>query len=276
MGALLLLVPALAAAQQLPTIAPRLRVQPDGSVRLPSGEPFVGKGVNWGKRQAPRGPGGEGGLYNASDPQIQLRLFPESNLVRLVLDYYSGGVCYTDIFDASRASQGYIAERWLEEMDGAVAWTAEAGLWISITLRNNLGTVSPHGDSTDDVPCDADYIGNATAREYWHTTWRFIAQRYASASNIAWYELASEPHLLHKVPPPSGNRADKWTACHGGNASLVTALFQEAVENLRSVDQSTPIAVAPQGYEHCPGLGAADVLNDPSGQLVYAMNWPCR
>ena len=42
----------------------------------------------------------------------------------------------------------------------------------------------------------------------------------------------------------------------------------------RSVDQSTPIAVAPQGYEHCPGLGAADVLNDPSGQLVYAMNWP--
>ena len=101
-----------------------------------------------------------------------------------------------------------------------------------------------------------------------------IAQRYASASNIAWYELASEPHLLHKVPPPSGT--GKWTACHGGNASLVTALFQEAVENLRSVDQSTPIAVAPQGYEHCPGLGAADVLNDPSGQLVYAMNWPCR
>ena len=49
------------------------------------------------------GPGGEGGLYNASDPQIQLRLFPESNLVRLVLDYYSGGVCYTDIFDANKA-----------------------------------------------------------------------------------------------------------------------------------------------------------------------------
>eukprot|EP01052_Picozoa_sp_SAG31_P037861 SAG31_NODE_4959_length_2834_cov_2.184644_1_plen_646_part_00 len=139
--------------------------------------------------------------------------------------------------------------------------------------RNNLGTVSPHGASTSDVPCGADYISNRTAREYWHTTWRFIARRYAGATNIAWYELASEPHLLHKVAPADGS-SGPWVQCHQ-NKSQVRELFQEAVDNLRSVDAATPMAVAPTGYEHCPGLGAFDLLNDVAGQLIYAMNWPC-
>jgi hypothetical protein len=254
-------------------VAPRLRVQADGSIHDPSGRKFVAKGVNWGKRLAPTGPGGLGGLYNASDPRIQLELFPNSNLVRLVLDYYSGGVCATDIFDETRASQGYIAQSWLDEIDHAVAWTSESGIWIVITLRNNLGTVSPHGERTNSVACDADYVSNVTARGYWYTTWRFLAQRYAASNNIAWYELASEPHLLHKTPPADGS-SGPWVQCHP-NASEVRELFQEAVENLRTVDASTPIAVAPMGYEHCPGLGPLDLLHDAAGQLIYAMNWPC-
>ena len=88
----------------------RLRVQPDGGIIQPDGTPFIGKGVNWGKRLTPTSPDGVGDLYNQTDPLIQLQLFPGSNLVRLVLDYYSGGVCYTDIFDETRPSHGYIAQ----------------------------------------------------------------------------------------------------------------------------------------------------------------------
>jgi hypothetical protein len=77
---------------------PRLVVHADGTVRDASGEVVRMKGVNWGARSTPT-QAYPGGLYNSGDPFLARKLLPGANHVRLVLDYYSGGVCYTDIFD---------------------------------------------------------------------------------------------------------------------------------------------------------------------------------
>ena len=242
--------------------APRMTVDADGNLVDPSGKAFLGKGVNWGKRSMSK----DGRtIYNASDPHIAKRLLPGVNHVRLVLDYYDpSGVCATDIFEAD--SPGSINPRWLKFIDAAVQWSSDAGLWITISLRNNYGTASPHGESTNDVPCDGDYISNATARSLWHGTWQFLVRRFMNASNIAWYEPASEPHLTHGTP------ATEFKPCH--TAAEVTQLFEGVVAAIRAVDKATPIAVAPMGYSACPGLGTADKLSDSN--LIYNMNWPCH
>ena len=116
--ALLLLVRALPLAT-VPVagsvLAPRLRVHPDGSVRDPAGAAWRGKGVNWGARLTPS-PESGGGLYNASDPFIAGRLLPSVNHVRLVLDYYSGGVCPTDIFSEAAVDTGHITKNLFDPL----------------------------------------------------------------------------------------------------------------------------------------------------------------
>lgn len=244
--------------------AARMTVDGDGNLREPSGAPFLARGVNWGKRSMSK----DGRtLYNSTDPHIAKRLLPGVNFVRLVLDFYDpSGTCATDIFQADSPSTGNIRPSWLRFIDDAVRWTSDAGLWITITLRNNYGTASPHGESTNDIPCDGDYISNETARSLWFGTWQFLASRFLNASNIAWYEPASEPHLTHGTP------ATGYKPCH--TAAEVTQLFEGVIAAIRAVDKATPIAVAPMGYAACPGLGAADRLSDRN--LIYNMNWPCH
>ena len=153
-------------AQAKPTTVPRrtkrLSVGRDGRLRDPSGAIFYARGLNWGKRSMTK----EGRtIYNSSDAQISRRMLPSLNHIRLVLDYYDpSGVCQTDIFLAHSPATGFIRPAWLAFIDDAVRWTHEAGLWIALTLRNNYGTASPHGQKTTDIPCDGDYIGNSTAR----------------------------------------------------------------------------------------------------------------
>ena len=109
-------------------------------------------------------------------------------------------------------------------------------------------TATPHGAgmTTSDVPCDADYIGNITARHQWFDTWKFIANRYLKANNIGWYEVASEPHLLHSAPDPKSPSGKPWRPCHTG--AEVNSLFTGVVAAIRSVDPLVPIAAAPTGY----------------------------
>ena len=172
-------------------IAPRMKVDGEGVVRDPNGHAFLAKGVNWGKRSMSEKTGAT--IYNASDAIIAKQLFPGLNHVRVVLDYYDpSGACQTDIFEAGSPDTGYIKPQWLAFIDNSVQWTRDAGVWVTLTMRNNYGTASPHGESTNDVPCDADYIGNATARALWFKTWQFLAKRYTNATNIAWWEPASE------------------------------------------------------------------------------------
>lgn len=250
----------------------RLVVDGDGVLRDGrGGPPFLAKGVNFGMRLTPRP--GVGGLYNASDPMIARKLLPGLNLVRLVLDYYSDGSCATDIFDAS--AEGFIAANWLAHIDDVVRWTADAGVKVVITLRNMNGTATPHGGgfSTADYRCESDYIGNATARALWFSTMKFLAARYRHSISIAWFEPASEPHLTHSAPNPKSPSGKPWVPCH--TAAEVNELFNGVVAAIRSVDPDTPIAVAPTGYEACPGLDLTyDRVND--SKIIYALNWPCQ
>merc|ERR1712070_100598 len=119
-----------------------MKVDATGKVIDPSGAVFLSRGVNWGKRSMSK----DGlTLYNSSDPVIAKKLLPGFNHVRLVLDYYDpSGVCMTDIFQADSPSTGYIKPSWLKYIDDAVKWTREADVWITITMRNNYGTASPH------------------------------------------------------------------------------------------------------------------------------------
>ncbi len=239
----------------------------DGSLLdTETGAPFVARGMNWGSRLTPGANGTS--LYNESDVTTAQKLLPGMNYVRLVLDYYSGGICFTDIYSEAAETTGWISPNWLAYIDNAVRWTAAADVKLTITLRNNIGTASPHGTTTSKIPCDADYISNATARNRWFDTWRFIAKRYLNESNIAWYEPASEPHLIHKAPLANGT----WVDCH--SMPEVKELFNSVVKVIREVDSDTLIAVAPHGYESCPGLSSLDKLDDD--KLVYALNWPCQ
>ena len=190
-----------------------------------------------------------------------LSLFPQINHVRLVLDWYSEGVCYTDSY-APNASTGYLSPDWLKYMDDAVEWVTSAGLWITITMRNNIGTNSPHGKAPP-IPCAADYISNSTLKQMWFHAWKFIAHRYRDVDRIAWYEPASEPHLRPVF---------KEKQC-GHTLKDIAQLLSSVVAAIREVDPNTPIAISPE-YNACPGLSAAHKLNDT--KVIYALNWWCN
>lgn len=190
-----------------------------------------------------------------------MSLFPEANHVRLVLDWYSAGACYTDSFSPD-PSTGYLAPAWLKYMDDAVEWVTSAGLWITITMRNNIGTNSPHGKAPP-MPCSADYILNTTLRDMWFEAWKFIAHRYRGVDRIAWYEPASEPHLRPVF---------KEKQCEHTNEDVMQ-LLGSVIAAIREVDADTPVAISPE-YNACPGLGIAQKLNDT--QVIYALNWWCN
>ena len=166
---------------------------------------------------------------------------------------------------------------WQGYIDAVVGWAAatKGAVRVAITLRNNIGTASPHGAGmkTSDVPCAADYVSNSTARARWLDTWRFLAKRYRGSVGIAWLEPASEPHLLRAQPDPSVPGGKPWVPCYA--APEVTALFNSVVLAIRESDPDVPVAAAPTGYEACPGLDlVADKLDDTN--VVYALNWPCN
>ena len=105
-----------------------------------SDTPIRLRGINWGRRKLPS-------LYNASDPHRTQELFGKgANHVRLVLDWYSAGACYTDSFSADTTATGtYLSQEWLDYIDDAVNWTTKAGMWMTITMRNNGKSVGLRG-----------------------------------------------------------------------------------------------------------------------------------
>ncbi len=234
----------------------RLRVDADtGLMHDPSSsgsDPWAGRGLNFGRRNLD--------LYNSTDVETMLRLLPGTNHVRLVLDWYSLGYCATDSFSPD-PSTGYFAPEWLDYIDKVVNWTTSAGVWVTITMRNNVGTNSPHGNAPAQ-PCEADYIYNNTLREMWKNAWRFLAKRYKGVDRVAWYEPASEPHL---------REAYKEIACNHSNADIM-GLFREVVAAIREVDSETPVAVSSE-YNACPGLASASKLDDT--KIIYVINWWC-
>ena len=123
----------------------RLRVV-GGTIRdIGTGDIFVASGINFGTRMTPKRDPWRTPPYNASDLALAKGLLPGMNFVRVVLDFYSNGTCATDIYDAGAAASGYINSDWLRYIDSVVQWSAEQGVKVAITFRNNVGTASPHG-----------------------------------------------------------------------------------------------------------------------------------
>lgn len=256
-------------------VAPRMRV--DGvHIRDPTGQIFVPKGVNYGRRSL--NDKGEH-LYNYSDAVIAKRLLPGLNHVRLVLDFYDGTFVstaageaeivysedYKDAYQPFSPSTCNIKPGWLKYMDDIVGWLEQEGVYVTIALRNNWGTVSTRQEAPHEVPCESDYIGNATALGLWLHTWRCIASRYLNRTNIAWYEPASEPHVVHR-----GTKETGWSPCWTPNQ--VRHLFDQVVSAIRTADPAIPIAATPSGYCACH-FSEADKLSDPN--VIYVLNWSC-
>merc|ERR1712238_282909 len=110
------------------------------------------------------------------------------NHVRLVLDWYSWqGSCSSDMY-TDNATSGYLRDEWVQYIDNAVKWVTDAGLWITLTTRDNVGTASPHGKVAPPDPCAVDFIGDPSLKGKWLTMWRFLAARYKFTDRIAWYE----------------------------------------------------------------------------------------
>ena len=97
----------------------------------------------------------------------------------------------------------------------------------------------------------------------WFHAWKFLARRYRDKDRIAWYEPASEPHLRPVFKEKNCEHTQ----------NDITQLLSSVVAAIREVDSDTPIAVSPE-YNACPGLSAAQKLNDT--KVIYTLNWWCN
>lgn len=205
-------------------------------------------------------------LYNSSDPSIMTTLYPGSDHVRLVMDWYNP-VTSTDTWDPTAATRGYMLSQWIEYMDDAVKWVTGSGLYLVISLRVGYGFKSTSGTMKPaNVLCNLTIPANATMLAQYKVLWSFIANRYKSVDRMGFYELASEPHL------GAGRcTADNGTIVPDVNTRQdVVAIFKTVADLIHTIDPNILVAAAP---EYNPAAGAMDLsFKINSSKIVYPVN----
>jgi len=147
------------------------------------------------------------------------QLLPKANLARLVMVHWDDSGAGEPGSDcrSTDASTGFITQTCLTQWDEAVQWAAvEAGMWVTLTLRAALAAGDGGPNQT--------VFDNSTMRAQMIAMWSFIAQRYANVTNIAGYEVMSEPrisdeaaiHSFHKDACAAVWAADKQSVCFIG------------------------------------------------------------
>jgi len=146
-------------------------------------------------------------------------LLPKANLARLVMVHWDDSGAGEPGSDCRSpdASTGYITQTCLTQWDQAVHWAAvEANMWVTLTLRAALAAGDGGPNQT--------VFDNSTMRAQMISMWSFIAHRYANVTNIAGYEVMSEPrvtdevaiHSFHKDACAAVWAADQHSVCFIG------------------------------------------------------------
>jgi aryl-phospho-beta-D-glucosidase BglC (GH1 family) len=174
-------------------------------------------------------------------------LLPKANLARLVMVHWddSGAGEPTSDCRSSDASSGYITETCLQQWDEVVKWSAgEAGMWTTLTLRATLAAGDGGAGKT--------VFTNTTMRAQMISMWAFIAQRYANVSNIAGYEVMSEP------------RIDDEAAIHSFHEDACAAVWK--------ADAKAVCFIGPGAFYNKDNLGPGYLIKG-GGAVMYTANF---
>lgn len=173
-------------------------------------------------------------------------LLPGTTVVRLVMVHWhdegttkSGHDCSSD-----DPSTGYLREVCLQQFDSVLRWaTQEAGLWAIVTMRASL--------AAGDGGVNQTLFDNATLASQAAGLWSFLASRYRSWSNIAGYEVLSEP----RTEQP---------------ASVVHAYHKQACDAVWASDPLAACVIGPTKFYDRYNLSPEYLL---PGRVIYAANF---
>jgi len=173
-------------------------------------------------------------------------MLPKANLARLVMVHWDDSGAGEPQSDcrSSDASMGYISPVCLRQWDAVVKWAAEeSAMWVTITLRAALAA----GDGGQGKTV----FTNATMRAQMIEMWSFIARRYANVSNIAGYEVMSEP------------RVDDQAAIH--------AFHKDACSAVWTSDGRALCFIGPGAFYDRYNLNPKYLIPDP--RVIYVANF---
>jgi len=117
-------------------------------------------------------------------------------------------------------ADGAILARGLELIDRTIGWCRTHGLWVVLDLHGAPGGQT--GTNIDDSPRGRpELFENDTYRAQTVALWRFLAQRYATETVVAGYDLLNEP-----LP-------NQWQDLY---ADRLVAVYREITAAIREVD----------------------------------------
>jgi hypothetical protein len=170
------------------------------------------------------------------------QLLPGVNLARLVMNHWhdsGGGDCYSD-----DSSKGFLTESCLSMFDAVVDGFTSNDIFVIITAR----AAKAAGDGGDGHTV----FTNDAMRNQMISMWKFLARRYNGHSNIAGFEVMSEP------------RTDNIDGC-------VHKFHQDACAAVWSEDPKAVCFIGPAKFYNRQHLGPEYILE--GGPVIYAANF---
>ena len=227
------------------------------TLSLPSGQPFVFRGINWDGAD----------VIPALDAPIAADL--GANVVRITIAFWFDKSNGTEPipnapFEAfNPTAPGYCDPTQLAALDAAVNAAVAAGLWPIITVHGGDGNFGTYIEPNTGLP----------VIQLFGAFWAFLAARYSTTPNVAAYEILSEPH-------PTNNPQDNSNNPASGNGPTDTGpgvgwLYNYVIPLIRAVDPITPIVVgAAAGYNFRTfDQIMATIAPQNQGNLIGTADW---
>jgi endoglucanase len=152
-------------------------------------------------------------------------------------------------------SDGVILARGLELIDRTIDWCRAHGLWVVLDLHGAPGGQT--GTNIDDSPRGRpELFENDTYRAQTVALWRFLAQRYATETVVAGYDLLNEP-----LP-------NQWQDLY---ADRLVAVYREITAAIREVDADHLIIY--EGTHWANNWSIFTEVWDPNSMLQFHKYW---
>ena len=150
---------------------------------------------------------------------------------------------------------GTILARGIELIDRTINWCRAHGLWIVLDLHGAPGGQT--GTNIDDSPRGRpELFENDTYRAQTVALWRFLAQRYATETVVAGYDLLNEPLPNH------------WQDLY---ADRLVSVYREITAAIREVDADHLIIY--EGTHWANNWSIFTEVWDPNSMLQFHKYW---